>query len=196
MTLRRSTKILLAGLGLSLFVLAAGSLNTSRLERQERTLQAECEAGNRVKADGPNASGTFTITVPGGKKYALKGPDGATKEQALAELRRQLSAGAGDSKPPSGFSLSADAFLDAPLPAWALAPLVCDAGSLVSDGTKLPGIQAKIVDAHRASSASRTWPLPAALVLFCLMALPWAWYALLRRIGELRAAIGGQPPEA
>src|SRR5438045_2090477 len=44
--MRRSSKILLAGFGLSLLVLIAGRLNVYRLERHERELVATCEAGN------------------------------------------------------------------------------------------------------------------------------------------------------
>jgi hypothetical protein len=105
-------------------------------------------------------------------------------------------------------------------PAWKRAPLVCDANELASisdlpplpagfkldqpqldgnvnlnDTGKLIGIQAKILDVSRAVRSSRSWPLPIALALFGLSAMPWLWYALLRRIGELRAAIGGNPPE-
>ena len=35
-----------------------------------------------------------------------------------------------------------------------------------------------------------------AWVIGTLGVLPWAWYFLLRRIAELRAAIGGKPPES
>ena len=43
-------------------------------------------------------------------------------------------------------------------------------------------------------SASEKWPRVAAAIVAILGALPWAWYFLLRRIAELRAAIGGKPP--
>jgi hypothetical protein len=74
----------------------------------------------------------------------------------------------------------------------------CDANELVNlDNTgNLVGIQAKIVEVNRAVRNSRSWPVPVALTLFGLSAMPWLWYAMLRRIGELRAAIGGNPPEA
>lgn len=47
---------------------------------------------------------------------------------------------------------------------------------------------------NAAISASEKWPRVAAAVIAILGALPWAWYFLLRRIAELRAAIGGTPP--
>jgi hypothetical protein len=43
-------------------------------------------------------------------------------------------------------------------------------------------------------SASEKWPPVAAAVIAILGALPWAWYFLLRRIAELRAAVSGNPP--
>jgi hypothetical protein len=64
-----------------------------------------------------------------------------------------------------------------------------------SDAAFAPvGIQADILNAHKAVAASKTWPTPAALVLLGIGATPWLWYFLLRRIAELRSAIGGKPP--
>lgn len=71
------------------------------------------------------------------------------------------------------------------------------AGSINLDDTgNLIDIQAKIVDVDRAVRNSKSSPAPVALALFGLSAMPWLWYALLRRIAELRAAVGGNPPEA
>jgi uncharacterized membrane protein len=42
--------------------------------------------------------------------------------------------------------------------------------------------------------SSEKWSRVTAAVIAVLGALPWAWYFLLRRIAELRAAIGGNPP--
>jgi hypothetical protein len=56
------------------------------------------------------------------------------------------------------------------------------------------GVQREILDAHQAVVASKAWPLPAVLTLFAVGVIPWLWYFLLRRIAELRAAIGGKPP--
>lgn len=44
-----------------------------------------------------------------------------------------------------------------------------------------------------AVTARRGWFVAAIVAI--LGALPWAWYFLLRRIAELRAAIGGNPPK-
>lgn len=51
----------------------------------------------------------------------------------------------------------------------------------------------KVPDAA-AISRSKRWPMRGAAVIAILGALPWAWYFLLRRVAELRAAIGGKPP--
>jgi len=77
---------------------------------------------------------------------------------------------------------------------WKGDNLVCDPNDL--DGlSPLKGIQASIVQAHSSERSFREWPLPVALVLLALSAVPWLWYAFLRRMAELRAAIGGNPPE-
>jgi hypothetical protein len=71
--------------------------------------------------------------------------------------------------------------------------LICDAKEL----TALPdlkGDQADIASASRDAQESRTWPRLLAVAVLCLSAVPWLWYFLLRRIAELRAAIGGNPP--
>ncbi len=43
-------------------------------------------------------------------------------------------------------------------------------------------------------SASEKWPHVVAAIIAILAVLPWAWYFLLRRVAELRAAIAGNPP--
>jgi len=45
-----------------------------------------------------------------------------------------------------------------------------------------------------ASSTHEHWSHVSAAVIGILGALPWAWYFLLRRIAELRAAFSGNPP--
>ena len=42
----------------------------------------------------------FIVTAPDGKKYRVRGPDGATSEQALQQVQRQLGAGA-PAQPPA-----------------------------------------------------------------------------------------------
>jgi hypothetical protein len=249
---RRSTRILLTGLGLSGLVLASGYINTLRLERHLSALQTECEsqASSKGAAHGPwekyaaQGSDTVPVRMPDGDIVHLpKKLDAATAKQLRAELDEAIARSADVSKkaaedfvpdtadavPPDKVPPGAnvyDQFDDPPPkwaldyarvahpqykdlsdeevarrlhqnyagPAWAHAPLVCDADNLGNSGA-LVGIQAKIVDVDRAVRNSTDWPLPVALALFGLSATPWLWYALLRRIGELRAAIGGNPPE-
>jgi hypothetical protein len=62
---RHSTKILLAGLGLSALVLAVSYMNTWRLERRLSALQAECQ---RSTSSNAAAHGPW-------EKYAAHGPD-------------------------------------------------------------------------------------------------------------------------
>jgi hypothetical protein len=70
----------------------------------------------------------------------------------------------------------------------------CDAHSLLADNIGWNGLRGEILDAHAAAAASRSWSKLAAPTIAVLGALPWTWYFLLRRVAELRAAIGGQPP--
>ena len=80
----------------------------------------------------------------------------------------------------------------------------CDPGQLTTDSAHaasdanaplVRGIHGEVVEAHRAVTASKLLPVrQIAFVVFVLGALPWAWYFLLRRIAELRAAISGNPP--
>jgi len=71
--------------------------------------------------------------------------------------------------------------------------LVCDPDDLESL-EQTAGIQAEMVEAHRAAKASRLAMLVPALVLLCIGAVPWLWYFLLRRVAELRSAVSGKPP--
>ena len=264
MKVRHSTKILLAGLGLSALVLAASYMNTLRLERRLSALQVECERPppSNAKVHGPwekyaaNGPDTVPVRMPDGTVVRLPNKvDEAIGKQLRAESEEATARAAGvDQKatlhfvldpledyfvPPDKVPPGANVFdqFDTPPPKWALDyvratypqysdlsdeelgrrlnqkyqgpasrrdPLVCDARKLVLlsadvnvDNTeKLVGIQAKIVEADGVARNSRSWPLSVALTLFGLSAMPWLWYALLRRIGELRAAIGGNPPEA
>jgi hypothetical protein len=177
---RRSTKILLAGLGLSVLVLAAGYLNTLRLEKRENALRAECakpeaahgfDLSTAVPADLNMDRPWAEITAD--PIFKALGPD----DQERAR-RNYVDRSTVRSVHDGGHFVP-----------------TCDPRELVSSGLDLIGVQAKLVEADRAVTDSKAWPLTVALAVFVLGALPWAWYALLRRIGELRAAIGGKPPE-
>jgi hypothetical protein len=251
---RRSTKILLAGLCLSALVLAAGYLSTLRLERRLKVLQAECGVPASPEAHGPwekyTAHGPDTVPVRMPDGTVVRLPNKPNKE-FVKQLRADLdpvttrAAGADEKvaghfvpdspdtyfvppdqvppganffdqfdKPPAKWALdyvrtTYPQYKDLPDeelarklhekyqgPQWLHAPLVCDAQELSTVELKAGGVQAKIVDADRDIRSSRSWPLPVALAVLSLSALPWLWYAFLRRIAELRVAIGGNPPES
>lgn len=68
---------------------------------------------------------------------------------------------------------------------------ICDVWSLRGTG-ELQGTQAEIVAAHDSIAAIGDWPYIVALAVLVALALPWAWYFVLRRIRELRDAIAGK----
>lgn len=57
-----------------------------------------------------------------------------------------------------------------------------------------PRWQGVVDQAHAAVDQSRVWGLRLALTVLALSAAPWLWYALLRRLAEVRTALGGNPP--
>ena len=73
------------------------------------------------------------------------------------------------------------------------ATLTCDED--LSNLPNLIGVQGELNKARKARREAPTWPAPVAIVIFGGSLAYWAWYFLLRRISELRAAIGGKPPE-
>jgi hypothetical protein len=76
---------------------------------------------------------------------------------------------------------------------WEYVGMACDPRQLTD--VTVPGVQRDIADAYRQAWTPRPeWPKPVALALIVLGLAPWAWYFLLRRIAELRSAIGGNPP--
>lgn len=82
----------------------------------------------------------------------------------------------------------------APPPGYVLDPFVCDPDKLIVLGAN-EGLQGQIVDAHYASLAADEAPWFWAGVVLALSAIPWVWYFLLRRIGEIRSALAGNPPD-
>ena len=182
--LRWSSKVLLVGIGLSLLVLAVGKLNTLRLEKLESALESSCRTSNRLPALSPGFKMHVSPEkIPAGANV-FDQYDEHPPAWALADVR---------AKYPQIRDLSDD---DLALRLSEKYPgvLVCDAETLMTDGRAV-GIQEKIVEAQTAVTASAALPVPLAIAVSILLAVPWAWYALLRRIGELRAAIGGNPPE-
>jgi hypothetical protein len=107
-----------------------------------------------------------------------------TRHEAALEIQCKQS-----TKPPFGFVPDCDwkTLVSDSAPSTGIDPDIAAAFAPV-------GIQADIVKAHQAVAASEAWPIPAALVLLGIGATPWLWYFLLRRIAELRSAMGGKPP--
>lgn len=86
--------------------------------------------------------------------------------------------------------------VSASTPEWAKDPLVCELRELepsaVAQGNSLVGVQARIVETHVLSQAWLHRSRLAGALIFCVLALPYFWYFLLRRISELRRAIVGR----
>jgi hypothetical protein len=82
---------------------------------------------------------------------------------------------------------SVDDFLKAGMP--------CQPSSLSEVRDPLDGIEADVISASREARESRTWPATVALVVLLVGAAPWLWYFLLRRVAEMRGALGGSPPD-
>lgn len=87
------------------------------------------------------------------------------------------------------------------------AAIVACGGGIPMDALNTSGLAESIMKAHAdcrkqagsapdpaSTSRSERWPMRAAAIIAILGALPCAWYSLLRRVAELRAAIGGNPP--
>lgn len=60
------------------------------------------------------------------------------------------------------------------------------------DPGKLSSLQREIVDAQSWERQAAVSTLPIAIVVFIILALPFAWYFLLDRVRELRHAITGK----
>jgi hypothetical protein len=143
--LRRSTKILLAGLCVLALVLAADYMNTLRVERRLKVLQAECRAPASAEAHGPweeyaaHGPDTVPVQMPDGTVVRLpKKLDEATAKQLRAELDSATARAAGGDKkvaghfvpgapeayfvPPDKVPPGANVFdqFDNPPPKWAL----------------------------------------------------------------------------
>jgi hypothetical protein len=70
---------------------------------------------------------------------------------------------------------------------------VCDADAL-SETPSPVGVQKKIVDAYFDSMSATSDANFLAIIIAGFSVMPWLWYFLLRRIVELRNAIGGKAP--
>jgi hypothetical protein len=72
--------------------------------------------------------------------------------------------------------------------------MVCEIDTLIELVKEHPlgGIQAELVAKRNAVVASKAWPLPIAVAIILLSAVPWMWYFFLRRVRELRDAVAGK----
>lgn len=81
-------------------------------------------------------------------------------------------------------------------PAWARDQMVCELRELESStgpsSRRLVGVQASIVETHAASLAWRGQSRTIGALLFGVLALPYCWHFLLRRIAELHQAMLGR----
>ncbi len=76
--------------------------------------------------------------------------------------------------------------------------LICEPDILTRDlyavdYKKPPGVQGRLVDAQRAVWSESLGPYAfGGFTIFVLLAMPWLWYFLLRRLRELSDAIKGK----
>jgi hypothetical protein len=186
--MRRSTKIFLVGLALSLLIFGVGKLNTHRLAGRERQLQAACEATNTTTAaqvevpkesvpPGANVFDQFDDPPPLWTLAYIRNKYPQYRDLTDQELAQKI-----HDKYPGRMVCDPETLL------------ALDQPSSSNTGRETSGIQARIADARNAKVASESWPLPVAIAVLGLFSVPWLWYAVLRRLAELRAAIGGNPP--
>jgi len=181
--MRLSNKILTGGLALAAAVYLAGFWNQHRLEARLATLVAACtQTGAKAAAVPPPPAG-YTLDDPpadaADTKFDLATARPITADEVLAGSPARVEA-----KPWEKYKGH-----------FVPDRLVCDPETLVTLSAN-GGIQKDITDAYFASRTAATDTQVAALVIAFLSAIPWLWYFLLRRVVELRNAIGGKlPPE-
>jgi hypothetical protein len=181
MGMKAPTKIFILGLFAAGIVWSAGTLNARRLVHTESALHAECESENsKRRAEAAQRADRSLLDLSDTDLAVLA----KQRNASLAELIEQRAA-----------QRAAKSIENLSIPSeWRIYhdEMICDAEEL--QDVKAVGLQAAIVEAHRATLGSQHWPLSVALILLCLAAVPWLWYFLLRRIAELRSAIAGKPP--
>ena len=72
--------------------------------------------------------------------------------------------------------------------------LACDPMELVNStgANNTSGTQGQLVAAQRKALDSTQWPSFLGTAIACFLAIPSAWYFLLRRLKEIREALSGQ----
>jgi hypothetical protein len=178
---RQPTMILLVGLLAAGLAWGIGTLNTHRLAHVESELKAQCEFQNATKRAEVARQADRSLVNASDAELAALAKQKSTSLSELTAMRDE--------------QRTAQSIEDLPVPLeWQIThdELICDVGEL--QGPKFVGLQATMVSAHRATLGSSQWPVPLALILLSVGSVPWFWYFLLRRIAELRSAIGGKPP--
>jgi len=61
-----------------------------------------------------------------------------------------------------------------------------------NSGSEPSGVQGQLVKTHHELLGSEQWPILLGATITLLLAVPWIWYFLLRRIKEIREAITGK----
>jgi hypothetical protein len=165
--MKTENKILVGGLVLAALVFGAGFWIEHRAEKRLALLVGECEATNAAKRTSPARSEAHKPI---------------TAEDVLDVP-----------PPPHGFVPDDPQAVAGPWVKYKNDPLVCAPFELYSL-TEATGIQKEIRDSYFDSLGAHEITAPAAMALGVLSVIPWLWYFLLRRIVELRNAIGGKAP--
>jgi len=174
--MKLANKILLGGLLLASAVYGGGFWNQHRLENRLLALVASCKQPDAKATAAPPLPPGYTLDAPpsgGDKKFDLATARPITADDVL---------GVAPLRPESG-----------PWEKYKADPLLCDPVTLVELQSNV-GIQAQITEAYYASRNATTDANVLALCVAILSVVPWLWYFLLRRIVELRNAIGGKLP--
>lgn len=165
--MKTENNILVGGLTLAAVVCAAGFWNERRLDKRLELFVAECEAGN---------AGRTPTTPPPPLGYKLDNPKRPTTAKPITA--EEVLSGVRSPEERNPFEQFDD---------------VCDAGELYRTPNPI-GLQGKIADAYSDSMHATSLTSPVATAIGVLSVIPWLWYFLLRRIVELREAIGGKTP--
>jgi hypothetical protein len=197
--LKRSTWILVVGLAVAGLVLAAGVGNRWRLQRKEQAAVAACQLHKAntgrtapLLPDGSAPNPVLSKLSDYDLKILAKVrvPD-LTKlsESELRALAAKYDLSVIDLMETQGHLKDAMSGIDGV--EWDNES--CDP-QVLENTSNVRGIYADVLAADQAVSGSGSTSIYVALVIALLAVVPAAWYFLLRRIAELRKAIGGSPP--
>lgn len=215
----KPTKLALVGIGTALLIAGCGELYSRYLEVQLSELRVSCLKMPLLKPKAGNSLSRYQVQAPDGTIITIEGPSGTAEKQALEQAKNLYHPASKDSAQvkilETNHSIwrilalqvpekNALAFLDLP-PATMINPdeIIwnapgsstpdCNPESLQAVSNLGPnGMQGRIVNTYERSIHSRVWSLIAATCIAVVLALPWFWYFLLRRVRELFAAISGK----